>query len=395
MRKRYLFYSLLFTAAILDSLVALIDSRVMGAIGDPFTYASSFFVVGMLVCVLLGLFFSTGTKKRTIGSLIDPSFKRLRFVKRKELPYHLLAGFGNAVTTVSFYALYYFFTDPSSVMPFYQVVLLYLLFIEAFSEKNAPTIAEIEASVAVVFGAIMMSMTSGIPDLTALAIVFLIMNPAYAIFTLYQRKLKSMTFGSTPNDAINIRFWNVFFTMLFTLAITLIMSPKSLNFGSIPLDLIISATTMSTISFILFIRALGISSASIAQAVKSVSLVITLLFSLLMGQLTGIESTFALLKFMGVVLVILGIIDISFAEVHSVLFIKLESGQNSLSVMDSIWNIKGVDSVALVSGEYDLIAKIRTRTLGKGYETIITKIEGMGGISSVHWDSVLKEWENV
>ncbi len=399
MRKRYLFYLLLFTAAILDAITALFDARMMKIVSDPLAYADSFFIVGMLVCMLLGLFFSTGTKNRSIGSLVDPSFKRIRMIKKEELLYHILAGAGNAITTIAFFALFFSFTDPSSVLPFYQVVLLYLLFIEAFSEKNAPTIAEIEASVAVVFGAIMMSMTEGIPETSALIIVFLIMNPAYALFTLYQRKLKSMTFGGKSNDAINIRFWNVFFTMVFCLLFSLIISPESilLAFDVIPqnFSLIATATTLSTISYILFIRALGISSASIAQAVKSASLVLSLIFSLLMGQLAGIDSTFALLKFMGIILVVLGIVDISFTEVRSFLFIRLKSGQDSLKLMQKIWAIKGIDSVALVSGEYDIIARIRTRTLGKGYETIITKINSMSEVSTTHWESVLKEWETV
>jgi DNA-binding Lrp family transcriptional regulator len=63
--------------------------------------------------------------------------------------------------------------------------------------------------------------------------------------------------------------------------------------------------------------------------------------------------------------------------------------------MKKIWGIKGVDSVSLVAGDYDIIARIRTRTLGKGYETIITKINNMKEVSEVHWDSILKEWESV
>jgi len=399
MRKRSLFYSLLFTAAVLDAIVAIFDAKTMSLIKDPFAFADAFFIVAMLVCLLLVLFFSTGTRKRSIGSFIDPAFKRIRMVKRKELPYHILAGIGNATNTIAYFSLFFFFTDPSSVLPFFQVVLLYLMLIEAFSEKNAPTIAEVEAGVAVVFGAIMMSMTRGIPEPNALIIVFLIMNPAYALFIIYQRRLKSMTFGSLSNDAINIRLWNVFFTMVFSLFFSLIISPGSIPLAfeaiSMNFSLIATATTLSTISFILFIRALGISSASIAQAVKSASLIISLALSLLMGQLAGIESTFALLKIMGAVLVVLGIVDISFTEVRSFLFVRLKSGEDSKELMKKIWDIKGVDSVSLVAGDYDIVARIRTRTLGKGYETIITKINNMKEVSEVHWNSILKEWESV
>jgi DNA-binding Lrp family transcriptional regulator len=400
MRKRYLFYTLLFISAIIDAVAALFDSYLLNNVTtDPFVYTSALFMAGFVVCCVLGIFFSTGIRGRSIGSLIDPAFRRIRIFKKAELPYHLIAGIGNAITTIAYAALFSYYTDPSSILPFYQVVILYLLLIEAASEKNAPTIAEAGAGISVVFGAIMMSMTNGIGDFRALLIVFLVLNPAYAILTIYQRKLKSMTFKGTQNDAINIRFWNVFFSMLFALLLSLVIRPSSTAISFYALSdyfsVFITLTTLATFSYILFIRALGISTASIAQAVKSVSLIISIVFSLLMGQMAGIESTFALLKIMGVILVILGIVDISFTEVRAFLFIRVKNGHSAKEVTDAIWKIKGIDSVSSVSGEYDVIARVRTRTLGKGYETIVTKINAIDGIRDFHWDSVLKEWENV
>jgi DNA-binding Lrp family transcriptional regulator len=63
--------------------------------------------------------------------------------------------------------------------------------------------------------------------------------------------------------------------------------------------------------------------------------------------------------------------------------------------MNKIWNIRGVTRVTAVAGPYDLIIKIRTRTLIKGYERIIRKIENVSGIKEFKWQSVLKEWEDI
>jgi len=54
-----------------------------------------------------------------------------------------------------------------------------------------------------------------------------------------------------------------------------------------------------------------------------------------------------------------------------------------------------VESVSATAGIYDLVAKIRIRTLVKGYENIIQKLEGIEGIEKIQWQSILKEWENI
>ena len=95
--------------------------------------------------------------------------------------------------------------DVSVVLPFTQVVILYLVIIESLSEKDTPTLVEIQSSVIVTFGAILGSLTlSGTINLTALAIVFLVINPGWVLLSFYQRKLKMLKINDSPNDAINI-----------------------------------------------------------------------------------------------------------------------------------------------------------------------------------------------
>jgi DNA-binding Lrp family transcriptional regulator len=63
--------------------------------------------------------------------------------------------------------------------------------------------------------------------------------------------------------------------------------------------------------------------------------------------------------------------------------------------MNKLWKIKGVNRVCAVAGQYDFIIKIHTRTLLKGYERILRKVEEIPGINQFKWQSVLKEWEEV
>ena len=64
-------------------------------------------------------------------------------------------------------------------------------------------------------------------------------------------------------------------------------------------------------------------------------------------------------------------------------------------MIEEIWKIKGVTSIAAVAGSYDIIAKVRIRSLGKGYERIVRVLEGINGIASFKWHSILKEWEEI
>ena len=146
-----------------------------------------------------------------------------RILKKEEIKFHLLAGVGNAILTIGYFALLIIIKDPSVVLPFSQVVILYLVIIESITEKNTPTLVEAQSSIIVTFGAILGSISlSGEISLEALAIVFLVINPGWVLLSINQRKLKMMKIDKKPNDAINIRLWNVIFACLFTMIFTFI-----------------------------------------------------------------------------------------------------------------------------------------------------------------------------
>ena len=63
--------------------------------------------------------------------------------------------------------------------------------------------------------------------------------------------------------------------------------------------------------------------------------------------------------------------------------------------MKKLWNIRGVTHVTAIAGIYDFIIKIQIRTLVKGYDKIVRKLEDIEAINKFKWSSILKEWEEI
>jgi len=107
-RKRYLFYILVFTSTIIAAGVSAIDATI-NALYIPNAWAFSFscFLVGTGISFIILLFFSIPiSKTNSIGSkIIDPSFKRVRLIKKPEIKYHIIAGLGNSILTIGYITL--------------------------------------------------------------------------------------------------------------------------------------------------------------------------------------------------------------------------------------------------------------------------------------------------
>ncbi|MCK4416019.1 MAG: Lrp/AsnC ligand binding domain-containing protein [Thermoplasmatales archaeon] len=410
-RRKYLFYALAFTSAIITAGVSTIDATISARyIPNPWAFGFSCFIVGIFISLIIVCIFSIPIKGRSLGSrIIDPSFKRLRLVRKEELKYHILAAVGNSILTIGYLTLLSMFGDPSTVLPFSQIAILYLILIESITEKNIPTLSEIQSSLIVTFGAILGSITlTGTINLESFAIVFLVVNPAWVLFSIYQRKLKLLKIDNRPNDALNIRFWNVVFACMFT-AILVGVYDLIVGTGHFIAGITASidhfnwvALTMGItfFSYVFYIRALGIGKASVTQAVRASTVLFAIPFSLLISYFNIIppfstDPVMILIKIIGTTLVILGIVSFALSLVKAYVFINVKPGYPIEETMDKLWSIRGVTRVTVIAGTYDFIVKIRIRTLVKGYERIIRKLEGIEAIKKYKWESVLKEWENI
>lgn len=410
-RKKYLFYVLVLSSSILAALIVGIDTTIrVKFIQNPYAFGIACFLVGTFITFLISLFLSIRIKGKSIGrKILDPSFDRIRLIKREEIKYHIVAGFGNSLLTLGYFLLLTILNDPSVVLPFSQIVILYLLLIESAVEKNVPTLIEMQSSVIITFGAILGSISlGGSISIEALAVVFFLYIPAWAIFSIYQRKLKLLKIDKKQNDAINIRFWNVVFGCIITLILIsiydIIMNSNNIVAGiNASFDHFWWVSLTMAVTFfasVLYIRALGIGKASITQAVRSSLIIFTIPVTILLAffgiiPLFSTDPAWLLIKIIGIILVMLGIVSFALTLVKAYIFIKMKPGFSIEKTMEEFWNISGVTRVAAVAGEYDYIIKIRTRTLVKGYEKILRKIESIEGIKEFKWQSVLKEWEDI
>ena len=407
-RKRYLFFVLAFSSAIISAVVAGIDTVAVENINNPLAVTLACFVLALIVAISFGLILSIPIKNTSIGAkTIDPSFRRIRLVKKQEIKYHILAGFGNTIMTIGYFALFPLLNnDVSIILPFSQIVILYLVIAESITEKDTPTLVEVQSSIIVTFGAILGSISlNGNISIETFAIVFLVINPGTMIFSFYQRKLKIMKIDEKQNDAINIRLWNVFFAFLFTCLLIIgydfIYHTNNLyegfiaSFNQFGLMGLIAIGTF--FSLVLYIRALGIGKASVTQAVKASAIIFSIPVTIAISGVGSFVSdpVLLLIRIMGITLMMLGIASFALTLTKAYVFIRMKSGYSIDETMNKLWKIKGVNRVCAVAGQYDFIVKIHTRTLLKGYERILKKVEEIPGINQYKWQSVLKEWEDV
>jgi len=411
-RKKYLFYALAFTSAIIAAGVSTIDATISNLyIPNAWAFGFSCFLVGTFISLLMVIIFSIPiNKKQSLGTkIIDPSFKRLRLVRKEEIKFHVIAGLGNAILTIGFLSLLSILGDPSTVLPFSQIVILYLIIIESITEKNIPTLSEIQSSIIVTFGAILVSISlTGSISLEAFAIVFLVVNPAWVVFSIYQRKLKLLKIDNKPNDSLNIRLWNVIFACIMTTILIVIYDMfmgtghliEGINASIEQFNWVALTMGITFFSYVFYIRALGIGKASVTQAVRASVVLFAIPFSLIASYYNVIppfstDPVMILLKIIGTILVILGIISFALAMTKAYVFITVNPGYPIDETMNKLWNIRGVTRVTATAGIYDFIIKIRIRTLVKGYEKIIRKLEEIEAIKKFKWESVLKEWEDI
>ena len=414
-RKKYLFYVLAITSSFIAAAVTGVDSFVGGQpafINDPWAFAFCLFFVGAIITLLISLLLSVQIKGKSLGArILDPSFKKVRMVQKSEVKYHLAAGLMNAINTVGYCAIVSQIQDPSIILSFSQIVILYLLLMESVTEKDVPTLVEIQSSVIVTFGAILASISlTGEFKVLPILIVFIVINPTWAIFSIYQRKLKIMKIHNKPNDSINIRFWNVVFSCIFTTIILFVFdfftSGNHLISGfttSIsPHYFILLALTMGItfFAYVLYIRSLGMGKASVNNALRASTIIFAIPFSIILLQL-GVITDFStdpvmlIIKIIGMTLIVLGIISFALTVVKAYIFVTVKTGRPLRETMQKLWAIRGVTHVTITTGKYDFVVKVSTRTLMKGYERIIKKLDEIDEVKKYRWASVLKDWEKI
>jgi len=406
MRKKILFYFLCFSSSVFGTIVVVLDAIASTYTIDIWIYGNLSFVIGTLLSFMVALIFMIPVKGRPLGRMFDPNFDRIRLPTREQMRLFVAMALGNAISTVGYFYIVSATLDPSAVLPFMQLVILYLALGEILVEKDIPSLVEVQSLVVIVFGALLASITpTGEFDIISLVVVMTIINCGATIRIIAQRKMRCMRIDRRRIDSINIRVWNLLFSTLFFLLIMAIYDPESITgmFEASSMLLLITCVSMLVTFFarITYIRALGIGRASITQAATSLTVILGIPMTLIVnyfapGILSPVYTTpwVFLIKLIGTIMVALGIVTLALSEVRAYILIKAPRGKG-YKILRKISNIRGVVVVSALAGKYDYIVKVKLRTLGKAYRLIVRELEKIKDIEDFVWLSTLYEWEEI
>ncbi|MHA1264526.1 MAG: EamA family transporter [Candidatus Helarchaeota archaeon] len=342
--------------------------------------------------------------RQLIGMYFDPNFRGIILPRRRTMLLLVVAGLCSAVSTITYF---YIVTISSAtiIIPFAQILLVYLVLAESFWYRDSPTVLELQSILMILIGIFLMATTEVSIDWVTILLVLGPYNISVMIYTMALRQAKRMAYLQRKNDSINLRFWSLLFNAIFiSVLIIPFITPNFfaalavLNTQTI--IYIVIDMLISTLAFVAYIRALGIAKMSIVNAVLSFAIVLSIPITLIgnffvpgaFGLLTS-SPLFWLFKGLGIILVIIGIITIGLSQLKAYLLIYIT--QSTDTIMTQLTRIKGIKSVAAVSGDRMLIAQLSLHSLGKAYRTIITDIENLEGIKKVVLLASLKEWKQI
>ncbi len=401
-----LFYGLSGAAGLFTALFVLIDVIAVNSVTDSFNYMFFTGVAGLITGIAILMILNYWTVERfgqkvPLGLVVDPAFRKKLFLPRTAMQYIAIASIFNVISaTIYFWAAASF--DPTIILPLMQFVVIYLVLIEFFIDRDIPSLIEIQCLFSIALGAFLATIKPGEIDLILVALVLIPLNLGSTLSTYYQKKAKSFVSPSGEKvDAIRLRFWMVIGV---TVGLSIISFPF-LNLGTISEEILLGffmagiSMFLAFVAHVCYLRALGMGKMYVVEAVSSSKVIfatiLTIVVAFLFPDLLPLESLDAIfwfIKVIGVILVSLGVIVLALAEIRQYLLIIVESGK-SKEVMEALFAIKGVTSVAVVAGNLDIIAKVRVRTIGKTLGNIITRVEKIPGVRSLQTALILAEKE--
>ena len=342
-------------------------------------------------------------RKRPIGYSLDPDFGRLRLLPRRPMKY-LIAGGLLAGGSTFFYYLLAGHTDASTILPYGQLVIIYLLLGDLLAEKDIPTIIEVQCIVSITLGVLLVGVTPGGFDIPSLLIVLGPMNVFSALYTYLQRRAKRMEIRPGLRvDSLNMRLWTLLFmNVSMSLMMLPLMTPATWTLilqTFVPLFWVLLGSALTTfLAMVMYVRALGKGKMAVVNSLAAVSVVlgipVTLLGNLILpgafGAITYDAFLWAL-KIFGVTLVVVGVLALQAADVRSLVLVSVNPRAGSL--IDALFDIKGVETAAALAGKHDYLLRVRGRSLTKTRSAVLKKIQKVPGVVSVRTLIVLADYK--
>ncbi len=402
-----IFYTLAIGSGVLRAVSVVFDIIAINTIDiDPLVYGILAQWVSLLVTVLLVAIVSirrtVDGRKQALGYNLDPDFDRLRILPKKPMIYLVISGIFAGISTLSYYILTGA-SDASAVLPYGQLVIIYLLMGDLLAEKDTPTIIEIQSVVSILFGVLLIGATPGGFDIPSLLLVLGPMNISSAFITYYQRKTKRYEIRPGLRvDSLNMRVWTLL--VLNSVMSLLILPMMPADSWQVMIDnfipmlwLMVGSSLTIFLALVMYARALGRGSMSVVNSLSAISVVlgvpITLIGNALLPGAFGIIETDPFmwtLTILGIVLVVIGIIALQAADVHSLVLVKVKPLVGDL--LPELFDIRGVEKVAALAGTHDYILTIKSRNLAKTRTKILNRIQKIPGIDDIETLVVIKEF---
>ncbi len=401
------FYSLALGSGVMRTLSVVFDVVALNTVSiAPLAYGFiaqwTSFIVTFLVVLMLSIKRTRNGTKRALGYRLDPDFDRLRVLPKTPMLYLVLSGAFAGVSTLFYYILAGA-SDASTVLPYGQLVIIYLLIGDLLGEKDIPTIIEIQSIISILFGVLLVGATPGGFDIVTLFMVLGPMNVSSALFTYYQRKTKRYEIRAGLRvDSLNMRVWSL---LVLNLVMSLLALPfmneaiwLSMAIGFIPLlGFMIGSSLTSFFGLIMYVRALGKGKMAVVNSLSAISVVlgipVTLIGNLLIPGAFGVldpDPFMWSLKIIGVILVMIGVIALEASDVRSLVLVKVKPLTGDL--LPELFEIRGVEKAAALAGPHDYLLSIKSRNLAKTRSLILKKIQMIEGINDVETLVAIKEY---
>lgn len=401
------FYTLALGSGVMRTLSIAFDYAALGTVDiDPLSYGILSQWVSFLTTILLVAFISirrtTNGRKQPIGYSLDPDFGKLGLLPKKPMSYIVAAGVFAGISTLSYYVLVGS-ADASAMLPYGQLVIVYLLLGDLLAEKDSPTIIEVQSLVSILFGVLLIGTTPIGFDLQALLIVLGPMNLSSAMVTYFQRKTKRYELRPGLRvDALNMRVWSL---LVLNSVMSLFMLPMlpsnawqliSNNFIQLSW-MMVGSSLAAFLSIVMYTRALGKGSMAVVNSLSAVSVVLGIPTTLIgnffipgaFGNL-GTDLFLWTLKILGIIMVMIGIVALQASDIRSLVIVKVKPQTGDL--LPQLFSIKGVEKAAAIAGGIDYLLIIKSRNLSKTRTMILNKIQRVPGIDHIETLVIIREY---
>jgi uncharacterized membrane protein len=402
-----IFYTLAIGSGVMRTLSVAFDYVALDQVSiDALSYGFlsqwvSFLTTVILVAIISIKRVSNG-RKQSIGYSLDPDFDKIQLLPKKPMIYIIIAGLFAGISTLSYYVLVGA-SDASAMLPYGQLVIIYLLLGDLLAEKDSPTIIEIQSLVSILFGVLLIGTSPIGFDLQALLIVLGPMNISSAMVTYYQRKTKRYEIKPGLRvDSLNMRLWSL---LVLNSAMSLFMLPMlPANAWQVMADnivqlfwLMVGSSLAAFLSIVMYIRALGKGSMAVVNSLSAISVVLGIPVTIIgnfflpggFGDL-GNDPFLWTLKILGIILVMIGIVALQASDIRSIVLVKVKPLTGDL--LPALFAIKGVEKAAALAGGIDYLLTIKSRNISKTRSMILDKIQKIQGIAHIETLVVIREY---